>query len=87
MARINKEENKSTMFIMVLAIVALLAVVAYSVMFSRENRTFGEKAGDAVENISDGFEKAGRSMQDRTPAEKLGDAVKDAGDDIKKSVD
>lgn len=48
-----------------------------------DRRTPVEKAGDAMENLSDGVKNAGRELQNRTPGEKLGDVVKDAGEAIK----
>jgi hypothetical protein len=77
--------NKSTMIIMAVAIIALLAIVFYAIANAPEHRTTGDKIGDAVNNVSDGFKDAGRSFENRTPAEKAGDALQDAGTKLKRS--
>jgi hypothetical protein len=72
--------------LLVLLIVLAVAVVAYGILTAPDRRTPGEKIGDAVGELSNGLDKAGRQLEDRTPAEKLGDAAKDARDEIKDSV-
>lgn len=79
--------NKSTMIVMIIAVVALLAIISYALIQAPDRRTTGEKLGDAVNNITDGVEDAGRSMQNRTPAQKIGDAVEDAGDKVERATD
>ena len=79
--------NRSTVIVMVIAILALLAIVAYGVMNAPDNRSTGERLGDAMSNLSNGVEDAGESLQDRTPAQKLGDAVEDAGDRIERATE
>ena len=79
--------NRSTVFIMIIAIAALLAIVAYAIMQAPDRRTTGERVGDAVSNLSNGVEEAGESLQDRTPAQKLGDAVEDAGDRVERATE
>lgn len=80
------EKNSSSM-IAIIAVIALLLVIVYAVMNAPDRRTPGEKLGDAVSNISNGVEDAGRSLQDRTPAQKVGDAVEDAGDKVEEALD
>lgn len=74
--------SKSTVLIMVVAVIALLAIVAYAIMQAPDRRSTGERVGDAVSNLSDGVDNAAEQLQDRTPAQKLGDAVEDAGDKV-----
>lgn len=69
--------------ILLVFVVGAIAFVGYGVLTKKEDRTTGERMGDAVDAISDGMNKAGRELEDRTLGEKLGDAVKDVGDDIK----
>ena len=69
--------------ILVLLVVGVIALVGYRALNMTDQRTTGERMGDAVDALGDGVEKAGRQLEDRTPGEKLGDAVKDVGDDIK----
>ncbi len=63
-------------------IVAVLAVLAFAFLNMPDNRTSGEKIGDAVGKLSDGqgLDDAARELQDRTPAQRLSDGVKDATD-------
>ena len=79
--------NKSTVFIMIVAVVALLAIIAFAIMQAPDRRSTGERIGDAVSNLSNGVEDAGESLQDRTPAQKLGDAVEDAGDRVERATE
>ena len=74
--------SKSTVLIMVVAVIALLAIVAYAIMQAPDRRSTGERVGDAVSNLSDGVDNAAEQLKDRTPAQKLGDAVEDAGDKV-----
>lgn len=64
-------------------VISVILFVGYRVMNTPEQRTTGEKMGDAIDAVSDGVDKAGRQLKDRTPGEKIEDAVKDVGDDIK----
>ena len=60
------EQYKKPIIIVVAIVVALLA---YSVLTTKDNRSTSDR-------ISDAFHQ----LEDRTPGEKLGDAVKDTGD-------
>ncbi len=73
--------------IVYVVIVIILGVVAWAVMTMPDNRSSGEKIGDAVDALPNGIDKAAEQLEDRTPGEKLGDAVKEVGDDIKDSTD
>jgi len=55
--------------ILTIVIAAVVAILVYGALNMPDNRTAGEKIGDAVDEL-----------KDRTPGEKLGDAVKDATD-------
>lgn len=72
--------------ILILLIIILLAVGGYLVLNRPDQRTTGERMGDAIDAIGDGVDTAGRQLEDRTPAEKFGDAVKDIGDNIKEKT-
>jgi len=80
----NSGNNKALWFAL-LAIVA--AIVAWQVLTMPDQRTTGEKIGDAVDALPDGVDKAARQLEDRTPGEKLGDAVEDAGEEIQENTD
>lgn len=59
----------------------LLAIVVGVVLFTApDNRTPGEKIGDAVDQLDEGVDDAARELEDRTPAERLGDEIEDATD-------
>lgn len=73
--------------IVYVVIVIILGVVAWAVMTMPDNRSSGEKIGDAIDALPNGIDKAAEQLEDRTPGEKLGDAVKEVGDDIKDSTD
>ena len=59
--------------LMMIGLVVILAVIGFYVLNAPDNRSAGERVGDAIDQLGD-----------RTPGEKLGDAVKDVGDDLKK---
>lgn len=71
---------KDTKAILITIIVIVALVLGYAAMTTRENRTVGEKVGDAVGQLDNGVDNAARELQDRTPAEKVGDAIEDATD-------
>lgn len=80
-------QKSQTNFLAVAAVVVLVIVGGYYVLNMPDQRSTGDKIGDAVDALPNGVDKAARELEDRSPGEKLGDAVKDAGDDIKKSTD
>ena len=51
-----------------------------------DNRSTGQRVGDAVDALPQGVDKAAEQIGDRTPTEKLGDAAKEVGQDIKDST-
>ncbi len=79
--------NTQPKTLMVIIIALFLGIVAWGMLTMPDQRTPGQKMGDAVDALPQGVDKAARQLEDRTPGEKLGDAVKDAGDDIKKNTD
>jgi len=66
--------------------VILAAVLAYGLLTMKDDRNPAEKIGDAIHELPQGIDKAGRQLEDRTPGQKLGDAVKDTGDKIKENT-
>ncbi len=63
--------------IVMLIVILALAFFAYSYLTMPDQRTTTEKVGDAIHDLPQGVDKAGRQLEDRTPGQKLGDAVKD----------
>lgn len=65
---------------------AVIALFLYMMFTSPDRRSGTEKLGDAIHELPQGIDKAGRQLEDRTPGQKLGDKVKDAGDKIKENT-
>lgn len=66
--------------ILAVILVIIIAVVGYAVLTMPDQRTSGEKIGDAIDALPQGMDKAARQLEDRTPGEKLGDAINDSTD-------
>ena len=79
----NSSSGRNLLIAIALLVAALLV---WGVLIMPDQRTTGQKIGDAVDALPQGIDKAGRELEDRTPGQKLGDAVKDAGDDIKNNT-
>ncbi len=78
--------NSSFKGLLAVVVVLALGLITWGVMTMPDQRTTGQKVGDAVDALPQGVGKAARQLEDRTPGQKLGDAVKDAGDNIKDST-
>ncbi len=72
--------------LLVALVLLVAAVLVWGLLIMPDQRSTGQKIGDAVDALPQGIDKAGRQLEDRTPGQKLGDAVKDTGDDIKNST-
>lgn len=71
-----------------IAVLAIIGAIAYVVLTMPDQRTTGQKIGDAIDTLpQEGPGKAVEQLQDRTPGERLGDAVEDAGEAIKENTD
>jgi hypothetical protein len=69
-------------------IALIVVLVGYFVLNTPDQRTAGDKIGDAINELEKGGpEKAMRQLQDRTTGEKIEDAASDAKDDIKRAID
>lgn len=77
--------HKIAKVVFAVLVISVIAFAGYKVLNLPDQRTTGERIGDAVDAMGDGAEKVGRQFKDRTPGEKLGDAVKDVGNDIKEN--
>jgi hypothetical protein len=78
--------NSSGRNLLIAIVLLIAAVLVWGVLIMPDQRTTGQKIGDAVDALPQGVDKAGRQLESRTPGEKLGDAVKDTGDDIKNNT-
>ncbi len=72
---------------LIIIVVALVAVLAYSVLTMPDNRTGAERVGDAISELPNGVDEAAGELEDKTPADRIGDAVEDAGDSIENATD
>lgn len=80
--------NSSGKTLVVIAVLALIAIGAYFVLNMPDQRTTGERVGDAIDTLGDqGPGEAAEELGDRTPGERLGDAIEDTGDNIEDSTD
>lgn len=79
--------NSGARTALIVIVVALVAMLAYSVLTMPDNRTGAERLGDAISELPNGVDNAADQLKDRTPGEKLGDAVEDAGESIKDATD
>jgi hypothetical protein len=70
--------NKQTLI--AILVVAVLGLGAYVVLNQPDQRSAGEKVGDAISNLDEGVDDAARELEDRTPGERLKDDINDATD-------
>ena len=70
--------NNGMLVVLAVAIIAIIAVAAIYLM--QDNRSGGERVGDAIETIPQGLDKAANQLDDQPPAKNvernLGDAEK-----------
>ena len=72
--------------LLALVIIAVLALIGYGILNMPDQRSTGQRIGDAIDALPNGPDKAARQLEKRTPGQKLGDAVKDTGDTIKQNT-
>ncbi len=70
-----------------LVIVVAIGFLLVGVLTAPDQRTTGQRIGDAIDALPEGPEKAAEQLERRTPGEKLGDAVEEVGEDIKRNTD
>lgn len=59
-------------------VVILIAVAGYAFLTMPDQRSTGQRVGDAIDAAPQGPGKAVEQLEKRTPGEKLGDAIKDS---------
>lgn len=81
--------SNNTRTILGIVLLIIIAIAAYSLLTAPDQRTTGEKVGDAVDEISNGngLGEAAEELEDRSPAERVGDAIEDTGDAIEEGTD
>ena len=72
--------NQVTRNILVVAVLVVVGFLAYSLLTMPDHRSAGQKIGDAVNELPNGVDKAGRQLESRTPGQKIGDTIKDNTD-------
>jgi hypothetical protein len=72
--------DKNTNIIIGTLIAVVVVVVAFGILTTPEDRSFGERIGDAADRLDDGVDDAARELEDRTPAQRIGDEIEDATD-------
>ena len=73
-------------FISITVTALVVIILGYYVLNAPDQRTAGQKIGDAVQELPNGPDKAARQLEDRTPGQKLQDSAQDAKKDIKKDL-
>jgi len=58
-------------------LIIIVAVLAYGFLTMRDQRSTGQRIGDAIDALPHGADKAEQQLEDRTPGQKLGDKIKD----------
>lgn len=72
--------NKNVQVGIFITLLVIAGFVGYTVLTQPDQRSVGEKIGDAVDQLDNGVDNAARELEDRTPAERIGDEIKDATD-------
>ncbi len=72
--------NKNIPIILGVVVIALLGFVAYGALNTPDQRSPGEKVGDAIDQLDNGVDNAARELEDRTPVERIKDDIDDATD-------
>lgn len=65
----------------------LIAVAAVVFMNMPDNRSAGERIGDAVDTLPQGVDAAADQLEDRTPAERLGDDLKEGAETVEQKAE
>jgi hypothetical protein len=66
--------------------VVVIGLLAWVVLSAPDNRTTGERVGDAIDELPNGLDEAGQELQDKSAADRVGDAVEDAGDELERDL-
>ncbi len=72
----NKQTRTATGVIAIIAV----AIIAFGFLTIPDQRSTGQRVGDAIDAMPQGLDKAAQQLEKRTPGEKLGDAIKDTTD-------
>jgi hypothetical protein len=64
----------------------MTAIAAWSILTMPDQRTAGQKIGNAIDALPQGPDKAARQLEDRTLEQRLSDALKDARERIRQDI-
>ena len=78
--------NSNSKTFVILALIVLVAIIAWAALSGPDKRSTGDRVSDAVEQLPNGVDNAAGELKDRTPGQKVGDAVEDAGEKIKEQT-
>jgi hypothetical protein len=73
--------NTNARWAVAIVVILLAGFGGYMYLNKPDNRTTGERIGDAIDQLPD-VGQAGKELGDRTP----GDRLNDAADDVKKDL-
>lgn len=71
--------HSRTRFLLIVVVIAV-AIIISMFLNAPDRRTPSERLNDAVEELSEGVNDAGRELKPRTPREKLEDEAEDLRD-------
>jgi len=66
-----------------IVLIVIIGAATWGMLTMPDHRSAGQRISDAVGELPNGINKAGRTLEPRTPGQKLGDTVKDAGQNLK----
>lgn len=66
--------------IIAVILAAVVIIGGFIVLNAPDQRSTGDKVGDAIDQLDEGVDDAARELKDRTPIERIKDEVNDAKD-------
>lgn len=83
--------SKNAKTIVIVLVVLAVVVVGALAMKAPDDRTAGERIGDAVENLDQGIPEAAEQLEDQSAAERVvhdaGEALEEAGESIQQGAE
>ena len=78
--------NKNLKILISFLIIITLGVIGWGFLTMPDNRSTGQRVGQAIDELPNGVDKAAKKLESRTPGEKIGDAIKDTGETVKEKT-
>jgi uncharacterized membrane protein len=83
--------DKNTKTIIIVLVVLVVAVLGILAMNAPDDRSAGERIGDAVENLDQGLPAAAEQLEDQSAGERMmndaGEAMENAGENIQQGAE